>query len=272
MPSLSSSGTLPIVALRAGEVAAQVASRQSCRSSRAASNSDRRVRPCRAASPRLLKANCWPVICPLAAARWNGELPRRPFEHRTVDARVGEHRPARRLTIDRRTDRADRQARRAELQRAHLQIVEADDRAGGAEGEAAAVAEPAVDRQPQRLHPAVREGAVELGDGAERGRAARARTEADRRQRQPLAAGAIGRDVGNAAHRRAGRAAGEGSPGRWAARRRPSRSLLSIRRPPDGPIIGHAAAAEDARLRAVRPDDVGVRRSAPRRRRGSSPP
>ena len=120
-------------------------------------------------------ANVLPTICPPAAARCNGELPSRPLSTGPLNRALGEHRSARLLRHDRRADRADRQPRRAQLQRAGLQRVEADHRARRTEGKAAAAADPSVDRDSQRLNPAVGKRTVELGECVELRSSRRAR-------------------------------------------------------------------------------------------------
>ena len=101
------------------------------------------------------------------------------IERRSVDSRRDQHRSAGALLNDRRPDRTHREARGAEPQRADLERIEADHHAGATENEAAAAADVAGDRQPQRLHAATGEAPVELGHGADRCRAARPGTELD---------------------------------------------------------------------------------------------
>src|SRR6185312_15730549 len=73
------------------------------------------------------------------------------------------------LVDDRRPHRAHRQSRRAELERGHLQIVEADHRAAGADRKGAARPDASVDRQAECLDSAVRESVVEApGPGPNR--------------------------------------------------------------------------------------------------------
>ena len=217
------------------------------------------------------KPNFWPVSSPFAAceverraaqaavrapgaacARWSAPGP----------WRLRDHCPA---------DRAYRQPRRPELQPAHLQIIEADDRAGGAECEAAALADLALDRQPQRLHlppgNAPSSWAMVLSAVEPPGTG----PEADRWQGSALPARGIRRDVRLAAHRRAGAGLAKAD----SRLRQPAAGSLEIAVDAEAarrPVIGYAAATENARPGAARPDDVRFVDRAPRRRRGSSPP
>src|SRR4051794_25751777 len=124
-------------------------------------------------------------------------------EHGATEARAREHGTARLLRYDRRANRAHRKARRAELQRAHLQIIEADHRAGRAEGEASRVADAPGDRKPERTHSAVRERTIQLRDRAEGSRSAGPRSEADGSHGQPRSVRRVRGDLRHAAHRSA---------------------------------------------------------------------
>ena len=238
---------------------------------RAASNM---IGDARLAEPHREAVEREPLADDLAARRGagaSGELPRRPLSTGPLNARAG-RRPARPAASRRSPGRSGRPAagsRRAGA-RSVCKIIEADHRARLVpKAKLPPLADPALDRQPQRLHAAVGERPVELRDGAERGRSARARPEADRRQ-----APAADRPRCRARSRRR----------RSSARRRAAgeASLAPFGSPPPRhfdiavdaeaarrPVIGHAAAAEDARPGAAGPDDVGICRSAPRRRRGN---
>ncbi len=176
-------------------------------------------------------------------------------QHRAIDSRGGPHCAAGLLRDDRSADRTDRQPRRAELDRAHLQRIETHYRARRTKGEAASMTDPTLDRQPQRLHATVGEGAIELGDGAERRRAGRPRAEADWGQCKPLAAGGIRRELGDSAHRRS---RGGLAKAHAAAGQAPARHLnIAVDAQRCGrPIISDSGAAGDPRPRATRPDHV----------------
>ena len=113
--------------------------------------------------PTRFRLNCLPTIRPPAAARWNGDLPSRPLSTGPLKRALARTGPPARLDDHRRADRADRKPRRAELERARPQRIEADDCARRAEREASAAADLAGDRQAQRLNPAVRGTARRAG-------------------------------------------------------------------------------------------------------------
>ena len=101
-------------------------------------------------------------------------------------------------------------------------------------------------------------GAVELGDRAERSRAARTGTEVDRSERKPLPVGDIGREVGNSAHWRSG----AGLPQAYSPLRKSAAGHLDIAvdpQPAQRPVISHPAAAGEICARTVRAVDIGVR-------------
>ncbi len=137
-------------------------------------------------------------------------------------------------------------------------MVPADRRAGRAEGEAAGASDAALDRQPERPHPAVRERTVELGDGAERRGSAGARTEADRRQLQPRPAGGVGLELGDAAHRHPGARLAQGHPPVRKSAAAHHDIAVDAQRV-GRPVISDSGAAKDPRARSSRTGDVRVR-------------
>src|SRR6185503_19253210 len=108
------------------------------------------------------------------------------IQHRIAEARAPRDWSTGPLVNQCGTDRAHRKAGRPKLERAHLEIIEADHFASGAHCECAAWADAALDREPKRGHAAVREWPVELGDRADGRRAAGTGPEADRLECQPL--------------------------------------------------------------------------------------
>ncbi len=170
-------------------------------------------------------------------------------EARAAQLRPGADRAAGRLPDQGRSDRTERQPRRADSQSLHLKRLEGGGDAAFADREPVA-ADVAAQRQGQAGHLAAAERPVEAQGGGEAGAAAGAGVEAYLGERQPGAAGADRRDPADAFERRPWpRLAEDEARIREAAARQPEIAVELEQ--PGRPAIAQAVAADPGKARAA---------------------